>query len=126
MFYNHAQDFYDRKFKYIKGIIETVHHGFEILVIPLLLVVVDFLLNNANYSFEQKIFCFVILVILIVIGIIAIYPLPNILKKYIAMKNTKYERLLNALKVISTIDLRMVEDLPTSEETAHPDHQENT
>ena len=125
-FYNHAQDFYDRKFKDVKGIQKAVHHGIDVLAIPFLFVAVDFLLNNTNYSLEQKLTYFVIPVILIVAVIIAIYPLTDILKICIEMKNMKYERLLNALKVISTLDLKMIEDLPMPEATAHLNHQENT
>lgn len=106
--YAQVQGFYNRKFSRIEAAQKTVLHITEIMFIPLLLAVINYLLTEESISLEQKFAWVIVLMSAALFFIFCVYKLFEARKLWIEIKNTNYKALLDALEVLSTFEFESI------------------
>lgn len=104
--YKQASLFYRRKIAPIEGLQKRVLHFIDILIIPAVFAVINFVLAAEEYSFENK-FAFTIVLILFALEFLFFfYYIFQMIKTWVEFKNLKFEQFRNALNVLAELEVQ--------------------
>lgn len=104
--YKQVRLFYRSKIAPIEGLQKRVLHFIDILIIPAVFAVINFVLGAEEYSFENKFAFTVVLILFTLEFLFFFYYIFQMIKTWVEFKNLKYEQFGKALNILAELDVQ--------------------